>query len=83
MILDYFPPRLIADKLSEGWRTLSGHEYNTADWAILLTWPDTPQPITPAAIRSTAARFRPRPVRSNMSAAATSRMVTRPRRVRV
>lgn len=81
MMVEYFPRRMIAEKLSEGWRLVPGHSYNVSDYAILLMPPDVPEPLTAAAIRTTAARFRPKPRTSNLSAAATSRMVTRPRRV--
>lgn len=74
MNLEYFPRSKLVEALQSGWRLLVGHEYGPADYAILLT---------AAAIRTAAARFSPKPVRSNISAAATSRMVTRPRRVRV
>lgn len=80
--LQFFPRSKLVEALQSGWRLLADHSYNVADYAILLSLPDIPQPITPAAIRTTAARFNPKPIRSNKSAAATSRMVTRPRRPR-
>lgn len=58
MTVDFIPRRMIDDKLAEGWRLVPGHSYNVSDYAILMVLPDVPEPLTAAAIRTTAARFR-------------------------
>lgn len=75
--IEYVPRRMVKDRLIEGWRLIPGHEYNTADYAILMQLPADPEPLTARRINTTAAQFLPRPRGlPNMSAAMTSRQVS-------
>lgn len=78
MVIEFVPRRMVKERLIEGWRLIPGHEYCTADYAILMQLPAAPEPLTARRINTTAAQFLPRPTgMPNRSAASTSRNLSR------
>lgn len=81
MTIDYIPRRQVAERLRAGWRLIPGHEYNPADYAILMMLPEVQSPVTAKWMKAVAARFEKAPAKaSNKSAGASSRNHARYRR---
>lgn len=78
--ITFAPRSALIEHFRAGYRLIPKHEYRPDDWAILLHKPEKVSRASPELIDAWMALLaapKPRPVRSNISAARSSSHVTR------